>query len=259
MVTGPLNNSGEERQGGIQVIARSAAILRALGTHPGGLSLAAIARAVDLPRSTVQRIVCALEAEYLVEPMGPGGGFRLGPAVGRLLYQTQTDIISLVHPYLVRLVVEREESAYLSCLSGDQIHVIDRVIAEQILRVVFPVGASVSIHSTAPGKAILATMGTEEIDRILPGVLTAQTEKTVTDPLALKLSLESIRRNDYAREVDEQQIGISSCAVALNTYLGVFAIGLVFPSARLAGAEAGHAAALQAAKVDIERRIGAVE
>lgn len=59
------------RHNGIQVIARAGAIMRALGDNPQGLSLAAIAQIVDLPRSTVQRIITALEAEYLVETLAP--------------------------------------------------------------------------------------------------------------------------------------------------------------------------------------------
>ena len=43
----------EERSGGIQVISRAATILNALGKHPHGMSLGAIANDVDLPRSTV--------------------------------------------------------------------------------------------------------------------------------------------------------------------------------------------------------------
>ncbi len=36
----------DRRQGGIQVIARAAAIMRELGEYPDGLSLAEIARAI---------------------------------------------------------------------------------------------------------------------------------------------------------------------------------------------------------------------
>jgi len=43
-----------ERQG-IQVIARAAALLRALERRPEGLSLGELAKAVSLPRSTVRR------------------------------------------------------------------------------------------------------------------------------------------------------------------------------------------------------------
>src|SRR3546814_6579953 len=67
--------------------------MRALSAHPQGLSLGGIAAEVGLPRSTVQRIVTALVAENLLEPAGAAGGFRLGPALGQLLYQTEADIV----------------------------------------------------------------------------------------------------------------------------------------------------------------------
>src|SRR3546814_17608291 len=70
--------------GGIQVIARTSRIMRALCAHPQGLSLGGIAAEVGLPLSTVQRIVTALVAENLLEPAGAAGGFRLGPALGQL-------------------------------------------------------------------------------------------------------------------------------------------------------------------------------
>ncbi|MFL6517521.1 MAG: helix-turn-helix domain-containing protein, partial [Bacillus sp. (in: firmicutes)] len=43
------------------MISRAAKILRALRDHPKGLSLSKIAKEVGLARSTVQRIVTALE------------------------------------------------------------------------------------------------------------------------------------------------------------------------------------------------------
>ena len=63
----------------VQVIARAAAILRALENEAAGLSLGQIAQRVNLARSTVQRIVAALEAEKLVIAASPTGRVRLGP------------------------------------------------------------------------------------------------------------------------------------------------------------------------------------
>ena len=79
---------------GVQAIARAADVRRALEVEPGGLSLAKIAQRVELPRSTVHRIVTALEAESLVVPASPSGVYRLGselapvrPAIERLRYE----------------------------------------------------------------------------------------------------------------------------------------------------------------------------
>ena len=58
----------------VQVIARAATILRALEEENAGLSLGQIAQRVNLARSTVQRIVAALETEKLVIAAVTGWG-----------------------------------------------------------------------------------------------------------------------------------------------------------------------------------------
>ena len=143
---------------GIQVIARAGLILRTLGNNPQGLSLAAIAQQADLPRSTVQRIINALVEEQLVEHVGPGGGVRLGPALGQLINQSQTDIITLTKPYLQELSTALQESVCLSALSGDQLYIIDRIVAERELRVVFPIGIGAPAYAVAGGKILLAEL-----------------------------------------------------------------------------------------------------
>ena len=65
-----LSGAAAERQNGIQVIARAAAILRTLESNRDGMSLGEIAKQVGLARSTVQRIVNALAVEGLVSANG---------------------------------------------------------------------------------------------------------------------------------------------------------------------------------------------
>ena len=68
----------------IQVISRAAAILRVVEQEGTGLSLGQIAGRVGLARSTVQRIVNALEGEGLLFVAGAAGKVVLGPALLRL-------------------------------------------------------------------------------------------------------------------------------------------------------------------------------
>ena len=72
----------------VQAIARASRILAALEASPGGLSLAQIAQRVELPRSTVHRIVKALTTERFLVPVSSAGGVRLGPRLA--VYATQT-------------------------------------------------------------------------------------------------------------------------------------------------------------------------
>lgn len=245
----------EEGRQGIQVIARSAAIMRVLSQNPQGLSLAAIAEEVGLPRSTVQRIVGALQTEFFIEPVGTGGGFRLGPAIGRLLCQTQTDIISMVHPYLESLTETFQESSYLSYRVDDRVVSIDRVIAEQALRIVFPVGADAPLYSTAAGKALLADIDNREITEILSGEMIKHTKNTLELPSLLK-QLETVRTQGVATDYEEHLLGACSFAVPVHTYLGTYSVGVALPISRLVDREQLFWSRLLSCKKDIEARVG---
>ncbi|MEP5153633.1 helix-turn-helix domain-containing protein, partial [Planktotalea sp.] len=70
-------DDSDNSRNGIQVISRAAAVLRCLKDYPQGLSLGQIATEVSLPRSTVQRIVGALQSERLLISNVTGGGVRL--------------------------------------------------------------------------------------------------------------------------------------------------------------------------------------
>lgn len=243
------------RQAGIQVIARAGAIMRALGSNPQGLSLAAIAQIVDLPRSTVQRIITALEAEYLVETLGPGGGFRLGPALGQLISQTQTDIITLLKPYMLELSEQLDESVCVSTLVGDKAYVVDRVVAERELRVVFPIGIKAQAYATASGKALLAALPEDSLQQLLPDPLPMLTPCTPERAVLLE-QLGQIRAGTVAEEHGELIEGLSSSAVPLDTYLGRYSIAVVAPTARLVTRRESFQQALQDCKQRVERAIG---
>jgi len=243
------------RQGGIQVIARAAEIMRTLGRNPQGLSLAAIAQEVKLPRSTVQRITNALAEEMLVEHVGAAGGVRLGPALGQLINQSQTDIISLTRPYLKALSDQVQESVSLCSLSGDRVYVIDRIVAERELRVVFPIGVYAPLHATAPGKVLLSQMTEEDVRHVLPESLPALAANTLNLSQLLK-QLQQVRDTRVAWDCNEFLEGLGSCATALDTYLGLFVLCIVAPDSRIATRRERMQEALLSCREDIEHAIG---
>jgi DNA-binding IclR family transcriptional regulator len=234
------------KQAGIQVIARAAAIMRALGNNPQGLSLAAIAQLVELPRSTVQRIINALVDEFMVESSGPTGGFRLGPALGHLINQTQCDIISLTKSRLAELASQLQESVCLCRRVGDKVHVIDRIVAERELRVVFPIGVHASVLCVPAGKVLLAAEDAALIDAALPVPLSLEARQQLKD----------IHHTGVAFGADDVLEGVSSYAVALDTYLGFYSVAVVAPTSRAAPRAEVFRQALLECKYSVERAIG---
>lgn len=245
----------ESKQSGIQVIARAAAILRALGNNAGGLSLSAIAQIVTLPRSTVHRIIVALEEEHLVESIGPSGGFRLGHAFGQLIHQTQADIISSVREYLNNLSTQVRESVCLATLAGDKVNVVDCIIFERQLRVVFSVGIEAPAYATAAGKIMLSAFSDEALQAILPKKLPVLTENTLSRA-QLVTQLKEVRSSAVAVDEQEHLEGVCTFAVALETYLGNYSISIIAPSIRASRNGDAYKEALMDCKYDIEKKIG---
>lgn len=247
--------AGEDSSGGIQVIARAAAIMRALSEHSNGMSLGAIAKHIDLPRSTVQRIVNALKHEGLVESLGQNGGLRLGPEVSRLVYQAQCDVISQIRPQLENLSATLSESVALCRISGSQVIVADTITAERELRIVFPVGTmQLPIYSTASGKAMLLDMDDEDIDRLLPDELPPLTVNTRSRKALLK-ELHALRQTGIATDYEEHTIGISGLAIPVETYQGRYCIAVVLPSARLNDTEDSIRKQLYRCKTELEAKL----
>lgn len=144
-----------ERSEGVQVIRRAASILRLLAAHPAGLSLGAIAAAIGLPRSTVQRIVEALQADSLVEPAGPGGGTRLGPAIAHLAAGLVTEPLILLREEMHRLREVTGETIALAAMHDGNPIVIDVVPGNQELRIILTLGSRLPL-TTSSAKGMLA-------------------------------------------------------------------------------------------------------
>jgi DNA-binding IclR family transcriptional regulator len=204
----------------VQVIARAAAILRALEDQPAGLSLGQIAQRVNLARSTVQRIVGALAAEKLLIAASPNGRVRLGPTILRLATSVQTDFVSIVRPILVRLSQDLRETVDLAAIKLDHLVFIDQVIGSQRLRAVSAVGESFPLYCTANGKAYLAELSDEAVTSLLGTSYEARTPHTLTTLEALLEELRTVRKTGVAFDREEHTLGICAAGVALRDLLG---------------------------------------
>ncbi|MDF1893363.1 MULTISPECIES: IclR family transcriptional regulator [Rahnella] len=222
----------EERSGGIQVISRAASVLNALGKHPQGMSLGAIANDVDLPRSTVQRIVAALAEEGLVRSEG-NGGVRLGPTLLKLASTVHTDMIAIATPFLRHLNEITGETVAIGRASGRQIANIHCIVSEKELRIVPRVGLNLPIYSTSSGRALLALKTDEEIRIIVGEVLEPATKNTVGTLGALLDIVADVRRNGYSIETGETVEGVSTIAIAIDTILGRYSVSVLIPTPRL--------------------------
>jgi DNA-binding IclR family transcriptional regulator len=240
----------------VQVVQRAAAILRRLGNAPRGLSLAELATDVGLPRSTVHRLVKALEAEGFVRPVSSTAGFRLGPELLHLASASREWLVAQIHPDLVSLSDKLGETVDLAILSGDRVLFIDQVPRPQRLQAVSAVGVSFPVHSTANGKALLATLDDREVRRLLPSRLRRLTCHTITSLDVLLTELAEVRETGLAWDREENDIGICAVGAAVATPIGVAAsLSVPVPASRFTGREASLARSLLATRRRVDKRL----
>lgn len=242
---------------GVQVIARAAEILRALEAS-NGMSLAQLARQVGLPKSTVQRIVAALDSENLLVSASPSGRIQLGPALVRIAHSIRFPIAETARPFLQELSRTTGETVDLSVLDGDKAVFLDQIPGSQRLRAVSAIGVSFPLHCTANGKAMLAALEAEELSRLKRRIrLTAFTENSIRSWRQLEKQLRSVRETGLAYDRQEHSKGISAIGTAVVGFRGeIAAITIPTPTVRFVEEEPELARALQLCRQAVNKILG---
>lgn len=228
---------GTSSRHGVQAIARAAAVLRALETAPQGLGLGQIAAAVQLPKSTVHRLIAALAEEDLVA-QEPGGKARLGSGIARLAAASREALGDRLRPVLLDLRRDLDETVDLAVLDGAAVRFVDQLPAPRRLRATSAVGEVFPLHCTANGKALLAAMPEEQAIALLPKRLARLTQRTIVSREKLRAELARIRQESVAFDREEHTEGICAVgAVVVDDSGPVAAISVPVPVQRFRGRE----------------------
>ena len=218
---------------GIQVIARAASILCALENENDGLSLGQIAKKVDLPRSTVQRIVNALMDENMLVAVTLNARVKLGPTILRLASNTNFDFSTFVRPHLEALSQSTGETVDLSMQRGNKMVFVDQIASNHRLSALSAVGEGFLMNSCANGKAALALMTNTEIEDLFTKGLQKDTDNTITEFPSLIAEVDEIRKTHIAIDNDEHTDGISAVGTAFRDPIGIiFAVSVPVPTVR---------------------------
>ena len=210
--------AGSSESGGVLVLHKTLDILEnILGQdgkgHDGknksaGVKLSDLARAVNMPKATVYRILSTLESRGFLD-RGSDGGYR----VARKLFDLQRpfpleQILNRVaQPRMEELAKSCRETVNLGILDGGEVVVINTVESSQAVRMTSKVGNRRCLHSTAIGKVLLAALPEKEMMRLLRlKGLPRLTPYTIVSRIALMTELESIRERGYAVDGQENEL-----------------------------------------------------
>lgn len=202
----------------IKVLEKALAILD-LFDQPGlELTATEVAKKLGMSKATAFRILSVLEDASYLERVRLGGGYRLGFMLHRLgsFVEGSALIQRRVRPFLEELKQQCDETVHLVVMNKGEALYLDKIEGRKAIRVVSRIGMRLPAHCSGVGKVLLAHLPEDEVEEIIKEKgLPRFTPKTITDREALAAELRLIRRNGYALDNEEIELGLKCVAAPL--------------------------------------------
>lgn len=237
----------------IPAIDRTMDVLSLLERRATGATISDMVEALNLPRTTIYRIVNSLQS-YEVVRRGAGGVYTLGPRLlalaARILPDDKTyDLAALSKPHLEVLSEMTGECSKVSIVDSEGLLVIAAVPGSGPFALSSSVGQRMPIHAGAAGKVLLAHMTKSELEGPLKRHLAVYTQRTLRDPQSLQAELAKIRRQGWAFDSGEYAPSIHAYAAPIPDRSGKAIAALSVPF--LAGADKARRDFIRASVINI--------
>jgi IclR family acetate operon transcriptional repressor len=206
---------------GTQSIDRAAQLLIAVADSAAPIGVGELAEATDLPKSTVSRLVAALERHALVQRDSLRGPLRPGPVMMRLARRGvgDRDLTELSADALRHLAGASAETINLAVPTPLGVEHLSQVDSHHFIGSTNWIGRRVPHETTAVGKVFLAF-----------GAVRVAEEHAGLVP-----ELEAVRVRGYATAIGELEPGLAAMAAPVRAGAGdvVAALSISGPETRL--------------------------
>ncbi|CAM5359608.1 IclR family transcriptional regulator [Eoetvoesiella caeni] len=226
-------------------LERGLRILSEFSRHTPTLTAPELAKRLDVPRTTVFRLLITLENLGFVERAKNGRDFQLGTAVLKLgfEYLASLSLTELSRPILERLRDELGFSANLVIRDGRDIVYIQKVASSSLFTSSVHIGTRLPAHATVLGRVLLCNHSFHELQDLYPEERLQpygpHTPPTVKD---LYQRLLTDKAHGYVLEEGFFESNISTIAAPVFNEEGnvAAALGLTIPQMHIPPADKDH-------------------
>src|SRR3954470_24119700 len=199
-------------------VTRAALILDVLARASGDpMGPSELARRLGLPKSSIANVCGALAEAGFVRRVGTG--FTLGRRLAELggAYLATVDQVQEFYEAARLLPTGSQETVQFAILDGLEVTYLARHDGRQPVRLTSGIGRRLPAYSTATGKAALASLPIDELDRRLAGVdaLPQPSARAHATVGALRADLDATRGRGYAIDDEETMEGVVCYAVMI--------------------------------------------
>lgn len=196
-------------------------ILDYLSDAKGDVGITELSLELNLPKSTVHRILKYLLEYSVVEKENNTSRYKIGL---RLLKYSNSllrsfDFRQIVKPILNKVCNETKETTFLTVWRKNQGICIDSISSNRNANthLFVEIGREMPFHCTASSKVILANQPIEDVKKIInEKSLQRYTIKTIVDPKKLEEHLLEIRHKGFAICDEELEEGVKAISVPVK-------------------------------------------
>jgi DNA-binding IclR family transcriptional regulator len=220
----------------ISSLGKGLRVLELLADY-GELGVSAVAAHLGTNRAGCHRFLLTLRDLGYVEKTETGRyrlTFRM-LAMG-MKNLDRFEIRHTAQPMMQALARSFGETVNLGYWDGREIVHLDKINSTEILRMDSGIGALAPAYCTGLGKAILAFLPRDEVERYLETVsFESLTPHTITSAAAMRRDLDKTRENGFAVDDEELSIGLRCVAAPVFDYVGrpSYALSVSGPSHRM--------------------------
>jgi len=226
---------GEPQGGSLQSVDRAITVLKILA-RTGSAGVTEVAEEMGVHKSTISRLLRALEAQGMAQSSGRGK-YQLGLGFLHLANSRpeRLDLAKEARPLLQALAARFGETVNLAVLSSNHVVNIDEAFGPSTLGTKNWMGLLTPIHATSSGKVFLASLSADERDKVLDDLgMPAVTNQTITSRQELDAQLAAVAKSGFATVHGELEDGLNGVAVPVRGHQGtvIGAVSISGPSFR---------------------------
>jgi DNA-binding IclR family transcriptional regulator len=206
----------------VRVVDRVFDILETLAASSSPLGLSEIARSTGISKSTVHRLLTSMCARHYVDKTSDGAyciGYHMIETVSTHI--NQLELLTESKPYLSHLMHDLNLTAHLGILDGCDVVYVEKLDVYPNTRPYTQIGHRSPAFCSSIGKCLLSCLSGEELDEVLFKCnFKKYTQNTITDIREFKRYLKVVRRQGWAIDNEEYQMGHRCVGAPVFDYRG---------------------------------------
>lgn len=221
-----------------QTVERALDALELLAAHGRFMGVSEVARELRVSSPSAHRLLSTLAARGYARQDPVTARYAIGLRSFSLatLAMADLDLRAAAAPHLRTLNEVTGETVHLALYADGETVYIDRMEGSRPVGPISRIGARAPAHCVSTGRAILAFMPDQEIERLLARGLQRYTEHSPATRESLEADRQRTRRQGYAINEGSWRPEISGVAAPIRDYSGqvVASLGVCLPTERFA-------------------------